>query len=236
MKHSTPDRSVLLYSGGMDSVCASWLLSPDVCLYVQMGGRYGAKEHAAHRPPPRGELLLLTGVLDLTRFEREDLIVPQRNAYLVLLAAQYGRRIMLAATAGDRSTDKDTPFVELMTGLLHHLWAPSHWNEGGDHRVELPLAGMSKRQIVAAYLAAGGDADLLTTCGGSCYSAHSLACGACKACARRWVALKLNGIDKRFDADPREYFTPEMIERALAGRYRGELEDRDILEALECGR
>ena len=44
--------------------------------------------------------------LDLSKWEREDKIIPLRNMYLIGIATNYGDEICLGATAGDRVLEK----------------------------------------------------------------------------------------------------------------------------------
>lgn len=226
-------RKVLLYSGGMDSYMASYLEEPDACVYVDVGSVYGAKEMARLASPAHG--VLVKERLDLGRFERDDLILPQRNAFMVLLAAMHGEHVVLAATSGDRSCDKDRGFALQMKRLMDHMWQEQHWTGARTFDVLLPFATVSKAQLVGQFLMAGGDEGELMKLAGSCYDARSSACGKCKACARRWVALKKNGLycDDVFDNNPRAYFTEEVMQRAREGKYRGTSEDADIVAVVE---
>lgn len=225
-------KKVLLYSGGLDSFIADFLFKPDICLYIDVKGRYSYMELANMMDPTNGKLVC-EEMANLTKYERyDDLILPQRNAFFVLQAAFHGEHIMLGATYGDRSSDKDVTFASEMEVLLNHIWKPQHWLPNGrEMKVDLPLKDFTKTELVRKYLDAGGDGQILANVV-SCYNGSSVACGKCKPCARKWVALKLNGIDAQFDTDPSKYFTPEMIQRARGGSYRGPKEDQEILVAL----
>ena len=48
----------------------------------------------------------------LGKRERNDLIIPNRNAYFILIASEYGETIYLASVNGDRSLDKDKKFFK----------------------------------------------------------------------------------------------------------------------------
>lgn len=227
---------VLLYSGGMDSVIASHLLEPHINLYVDVGSRYAAKEiHNVLQYPPKHGALIFSPKLNLGEFERDaDLILPQRNAYLVLMAAHYGERIYMAANAGDRSTDKDERFAERITDLLSHVWQPQYWlPEGRSPSLHLPYRGMTKGQMIQTYLHAGGDPQRLVR-SISCYDPIEEQCGRCRSCARKWVALESFGIpcEHVFSAHPgRAYYTPEVIEGIESGRLPGEEGTLDLLKA-----
>lgn len=220
---------VLLYSSGMDSWCARHLWRPDVCLYVDTGGRYADAELER----------LDDGVdvvgLPMRQWEREDAIVPLRNLLFACLAAQYGgndgaTQVALAATAGDRTRDKSDEFAGRSSDLLSWLWGPQWWTPGKRVDVVLPWKQLTKAGLVGAYLAAGGDADALRDRTLSCYHPTPAGehCGACKACARRWVAFAANGLPGHPDC--RDYVTRHIV--PTLGNGRGE-EDRDVLRALE---
>ena len=108
MKEQVRGKSVLLYSGGMDSLMIDFLLEPDVLLNISMNSNYDKRERESF---PKGkEIIYLDDVLNLGQYERDDAIVPNRNAHLVLLASHYGEHIMLGSVSGDRSFDKDEKF------------------------------------------------------------------------------------------------------------------------------
>ena len=92
-------KSVLLFSGGMDSVMFDLLLKPDILLYAPTGSNYESietvkiKELADKGIIDGDKLIIMYDTLDLRAFERDDLIVPNRNAYLVLLASHFGETI-----------------------------------------------------------------------------------------------------------------------------------------------
>lgn len=234
-------KSVMLFSGGLDSLCAAYLMNPDILLYVPTASTYmGAETNAlsrlmAHRYVDATKLIETGNVLKLDRYERDDMIVPNRNAHLVLLASHYGETIYLCAINGDRPHDKDPHFVELMTDLLNHMWQESPWCEGRLFNIRLPFKIRTKTSLVRAYLHEGGPpAALLISY--SCYTGNTKPCGTCKTCFRKWVALYNNGV-----AMPEDYFaqhpmTADWLEKlvpAVVSRtYRGD-EDDDWRNAIE---
>lgn len=197
--------TVFLYSGGMDSYVGAYLTDADVLLHVDTGTGYGNVEKEK-LTTPRGmeNRLHQVSLRDLAQWERpDDLILPNRNAHLVLAAGNYGNVIYLGATAGDRTNDKNEEFVGRINRLLAHLYAPQWWLPGGKEvRVELPLKPYTKRQLVEQYLRRGGDAEALSEDTFSCYhpTDEGRECGGCKPCVRKWVALMANGIAPSFDA------------------------------------
>ena len=225
-------KTVLLYSGGLDSYAASFLLKPDICLCCNMQTQYSRKEIEFMVRPAHGKLVTLSD-LKLTRFEMpESLIVPHRNALLVLMAAYYGSTIWLGAVANDLSTDKDQRFCNLMTELLKHVWQPSYWSPGVDVTVELPIRDMTKEQLIKRFIERGGNVDQLKRTV-SCYHPTLLQCGECKACIKRWMGLAACGLDdSRWAKHPADMFVGELLERVKRYEYRGFAEDELILNAL----
>lgn len=225
--------SVLLYSGGLDSYCAAHIAEPDVLLTVDTGTAYGQVELDRMTLPNIGATHRHVVLDNLSQWERADLILPGRNAHLALAAAQYGDTIYLGATAGDRVTDKDVLFAHHMTTLLAHLYQPQWWiKSGARKRVELPVKDYSKGELVAKYLELGGDPDRLVTDTFSCYyPRNGGACGECKPCVRRYIALLVNGITPDVDCAPALH---QLLTLIRDGQWdRGDAERDDVIAAYK---
>ena len=108
-KEQVRDKTVLLFSGGMDSLMINHIKQPDVLLNISMNSNYDRTERATFDSIgiDESKLINMDGVIDLGRFERDDAIIPNRNAHLILLASHYGETILLGSVSGDRSYDKD---------------------------------------------------------------------------------------------------------------------------------
>ena len=226
--------SVLLYSGGMDSYICAALHQPDVLLHIDTGTAYGDVE-AQRLEVPHGMEDRLTRIClrDLAQWERsDDLILPGRNAHLVLAAAHYGDTIMLGATAGDRTNDKNEEFVTHINRLLAHLYAPQWWiPEGRTPHVTLPIKSHSKRQLVRMYVDQGHDTHALVHETFSCYHPdHDTPCGNCKPCVRKWVALWAEGINPHQDS--LEYAKTVLQDMMTSQYSRGEQELADFETAI----
>lgn len=204
-KYTVPKRSVLLFSGGMDSVAIAHLWPADVLLYVDARTRYAAKELAHVRSLPWADVVVDQS-FDFSSWERDDALVPMRNMLFGAAAARYGNDLLFGFTAGDRPRDKDEQFTIDMTYMLSRLHETQSWCEGVEIRVRAPARHLSKGELLRAYLDAGHPVSRLVD-GISCYAAVAGHCGVCKACVRKWAALMEVGVDVRnydaaFDAAP----------------------------------
>ena len=231
-KEKVRGKTVLLYSGGMDSLIIDHLLKPDVLLNISMNSAYDARERESF---PDKEIVYLDNVIDLGRYERDDAIVANRNAHLVLLASHYGETIWLGSVHGDRSFDKDEAFYGHMETLLNHMWQEQHWTEERKFSISSPFKDRTKTDLVDEYLIKGGTPqELLQSY--SCYEGEEKHCGHCKACFRKWVALENNGIitsDGYFKENPWDApWLEEVLYQIYNGGYRG-IEDKDIVHALD---
>ena len=232
-KEEVRGKSVLLYSGGMDSLIINYLMKPDVLLNISMNSAYDARERESFSD---GEYVFLDNVIDLGKYERDDAIVPNRNAHLVLLASHYGETIWLGSVSGDRSFDKDEAFYSCMTVLLNHMWQSQHWTEERKFIISSPFKDRTKTDLVEEYLMMGGTPQSLFE-SYSCYEGKELHCGQCKACFRKWVALENNAVEYNRDtywkgAPWEAPWLEEVMYQIYNGGYRGD-EDTDIIYALE---
>lgn len=232
-------KKVLLFSGGMDSVMFDKLLKPDILLYIPSGPYYEKIETAKIKNlVDRGiidsnKLVILENVLNLSQFERDDAIVPGRNAFLILLAANYGETIYLGSVYGDRSFDKDEEFYKHMENLLNHMFDEQHFTEKRSFNVSSPFKNTTKTELLKMYLKEGGNIQNILD-SYSCYRGTEVPCGICKPCVRKAVALKNVGynIDNYFEQNP---FTAPWIKEVwdliLEHKYRGR-EDIDMINAI----
>lgn len=184
---------VLLYSGGLDSFIAAHAEPRAKLLYIDTRARYSAKELRYITSNMPRDITIDTR-LDLSGQERDDGIVPARNLLLVTLASHYGTDIILAATAGDRSTDKDDAFANMSSDLLSHIYSGVHFQGARGVVVRMPFKQATKAEMVRWYLDSGFPTRALSDCI-SCYHPEELHCGQCKACLRKWVALAYNHCD-----------------------------------------
>lgn len=239
-KERVRGKSVLLFSGGMDSIIFNKLLNPDILLYIPTKASYEQIEtEKINQLRESGEidsdkLIVCSGILDLQQFERDDAIVPNRNAFLLLIASMYGEELYLSSVNGDRSMDKDFLFYDRMTLLLDHMWQKQHWTEKRKFFIKSPFKDKTKTELVNEFLLKGGISDTLIK-SYSCYSGGEPVCGQCKPCFRKWVSLINNNIEipsGYYINNPWEAsWLKELFPLLLDSSYRGK-EDLDWLKAL----
>lgn len=232
-------KKVLLYSGGMDCYIINQLEKPDVLLYINNHSNYSDIEMQKlldlrdnKKAPWLRNLVIVDGFINMKDIERDDFIIPARNAYFILKAAEYGDEIIMGATSGDRSTDKDLLFAKQMEDLLNHIYTPSHWcKDGRTIRVDFKYKSFTKQDLITALMTERVrqhprvDFDeikemVIAELFGNSWSCYNPdhdheSCGICKPCLRKWLAiLGATNIDtsKQFVNSPREYFTPERID------------------------
>lgn len=235
-------KKVLLYSGGMDSWLISQLWNPDILLYVNLHTQYS--ENEIERLPKE----VIVEDLNLSKWERDDKIIPLRNLYLVALATNYGDEICLGATAGDRVLDKSYEFADMTSKLLSFLYSKQHWTKEREIKISLPYKSKSKHEILNMYLekdtSLSYDVKLIKawTQSFSCYVPHNNEpCFSCKPCFRKAVAfykcMQEHNVSPTIIFSKKNmqtlynYIKNNIIQDALAGKTgRGQKEELDIID------
>lgn len=229
------NKSVLLYSGGMDSYIISQLENFDTILYIDSKSKYSKIEIEFLKE--QGLNVVIDERLNLSDVEMESALVPLRNLFFVMIASYYGDRIVLGATAGDRSSDKDETFAKLTSELLSYIYKPSWWSEGREIFIDLKYKTFTKKQLLESYIINKGSVEDLATKSFSCYhpTDTNKPCGVCKPCVRKWLTLLPHGYDMsiHYEGNPRSVVTEEYIktlEKNLGTVLsRGE-EDKETIE------
>lgn len=256
-------KRVLLFSGGMDCYIINALEQPDVLLFIDNKSKYSTIERSKLEARQAAGLLpnlvIVEDFINMSELERDDYIIPSRNAYFILRAAEFGDEIILGATSGDRSTDKDKKFAKMMTNMLNHIYESSHWvgSEGRNIKVNFKYKNYTKQQLIKALIRKRMEefeftrrearkyvAKELFKKSASCYEFvgeddNYVPCGTCKPCTRKWLAiLAATGIDtgEYFATNPRGYFSPDVIEQWIAkesGPNNRGKESKEIIKTLE---
>lgn len=204
-------KKVLLYSGGMDSYIIAKLEKPDVLLYVNTRSNYAKLEIEFLNK--QGIDVVVDDRLDLGDVEMASALVPLRNLFLAMIGTYYGDEIILGATSGDRSYDKDVTFARKSTELLQYIYQPSWWSEGREININLKYKEWTKKQLVDEYLKQGYSIDDLVENSMSCYTpVEGKQCGKCKPCVRKWLfMLPYKDTAYMYDSNPRDFYTEVCI-------------------------
>lgn len=182
--------TVLLLSGGLDSLAAWRLLGLPRAIHFTLGTRAADREvdaiHAAEvafgaaaevRPLPLGHAEMPNGYL------------PLRNPLLVLAAAQLDPDVIVGQVA-EWAPDKSARFWWRLSRLATTAVRGSHQGVSGRVTVRAPMRLSTKGQLLRRYAARFGDQEARALCAftWSCYGDGGQHCGACSGCAQRYAA------------------------------------------------
>lgn len=251
--HTRTGKKVLLFSSGMDSYIINELEKPDVLVFVDNKSNYSELEMEYLRRTEHTNLVFVEDFINHSSIELDNMIIPGRNLYLVMIASYFGEEIILGATAGDRSTDKDEKFADLSSQLLSHMYSESHWCSKGDIHVNLKYKSWTKQDLVKKLVSVNEKNKIskyetvraLVYKSFSCYhpTEYGGQCNRCKPDVRKYLAiLGATGIDVSAlyneGNKPSEFFTEEVraewIEELSKDNSRGResAETLKILRAL----
>lgn len=182
----------IAFSGGLDSVCAWYLLGKPDAYFC--GGTYGPARSAS-----LGEVVAVNKMLtidtdlqrclyrariDFTPFMRDGVHHFQRELIICLAAWARGyERVSLGLIAEDVGDGVYTKSrLEIFQAAL-----------GNGFAVDAPYMDMSKSELVAAALTAGATPEMLQA-SHSCVNKSSGHCGQCDNCIQRAAAFAANGL------------------------------------------
>ena len=225
MKHA---EEVILFSAGLDSLIAAQLFPDAVLLNINFRGPCSEKELRVIRkleaiaPRIGKRIVYASNIIDLSNsaLDDGDGTILNRNAILVLIAAMYGKNIILNGTQGDIHLDKDLGFAERMNDLLEYMnrvdatpMVPCHHVDGipalqvhnrpTGFQVHIPFHDKGKPDLVHGYIKAQGDIGLLALAMSCTDPKTGGQCGVCRPCLRKFFALAWNRIYiTNWDNDP----------------------------------
>jgi len=177
---------ILLFSSGMDSLIAYYLLDKPQCLHISGHSKYSNKEFEAVKSikdmHPEMVLHIIDGQFWLRRFEEPDSNILFRNAHFALMAAHFGKHVYMPCQLGEQEIpDRSPGFFEDMSRMLTYLG-------GQDYILDPVFPYLTKQDMTGLYLAKGYPKEELWKTY-SCESAKPGRCGQCKMCARAAIAL-----------------------------------------------
>ena len=192
------EKTVLLFSGGLDSMLLEYMTNPDVLLYVDMKTSYSDVEILSLRTLPKSYKDRIKIVsLPLTEYERGNKYLPYRNLLLGTIAMQYGQHIYFGFNSTDCAPDKDKVFLRRLNYLFKHLNKNSIADMGWESKnfsFSAPLVKYTKSEAIKKCLRKGMDVELIRNIR-TCYDSISVkGCGVCPVCLRKAVALLSNDI------------------------------------------
>lgn len=205
----TPQGSVLLYSGGMDSWLINQIINPDVTLFIRIHTPNNELEYnkileLKKQGRIRNDLKIVD--FDLSPFERpsQNYFLPLRNLHFVTLAAHYGTDIYLGATGSSTHFDKNLTFAEKSADIISYLLSES---DEGPVKILLPYKDTTKTELLKIYLDQGGDIQEAYESTVSCYTPiDNKPCMECTSCMSKFVAFYNNGY-KFSDEDINKFMT-----------------------------
>lgn len=190
-------KTVLLYSGGMDSWLIDKISKPDIKLFFDIG-----------TPSCKGEIKKLSAdvIVDRTleglgKLEKDgNFIVPLRNMYFIARAAEYGDHIILGTNKTDIHNDKMPEFADKMQDILNFYYGPSldGFCEDRDIVVDFGFKKYNRAELCKLFMDMGGSVDAAIEESFSCYTPHIttssvVECHNCRPCFRKMMGFYVNG-------------------------------------------
>lgn len=198
----TPRKSVILYSGGMDSFIM-WRMHEIDGVYFDIGGRYSEQEKALVGKVNGGfktEHPITIEPLDFfgKDFEEPSGYIPYRNLIFMLKATMMGYDDVYFGMVAEWQRDKSKSFFNMTEGIAHDLGKK-------DLRIHAPYRGVSKSNVLKMYLEKGFPADDIYEYSRSCVSGTTGECGKCISCLSKYIALVNNGVYRPgyFEVEPK---------------------------------
>lgn len=218
--------SVLLYSGGLDSMCIYQLIkSRGYGKNVQgfhishdLEYEYAEREAVKEAINKYGMDIREAKIplMYLGPYEDEASgFIPLRNLLFTAIPAMEGAStIYLGAVAGEYSLDKSQEFYKKTSELFSYLL-------GRDIYIAAPYQHLTKTQLVRNALEKGVVTEEMLRSTKSCYhhvdrdGYNPIGCGKCMACVRRWIAMIDNGIEEEYREHPSLYFEKMLADTGI---------------------
>jgi 7-cyano-7-deazaguanine synthase in queuosine biosynthesis len=222
------DKSILLFSGGLDSFIAWHYLGRPTMLFIDANQSYVKKElkTVKYLAKKNKAELIIDSSFDLSRWEEKNFYIPYRNVFFAMIASIFAPLVYLIGIKGDSVDDNNSRITPVMSSFLNNF------NYNKRVKITSPFYNMTKSQIVKWYIGQGLPLDdLLQT--RSCYDRKSVGhCGRCSSCFRRWVAMENNGIREHYDQNPWEWAEARKYRKKMAAGLYDQERAEETLQAL----
>lgn len=226
-------KKILLYSGGSDCELIRRVWKPDILLYVDMKTPYSEAEKKKIKAK-RDDVVFVD--FNLNQFESRDSIIPLRNLYLLMIAANQLKdgeegEVCLGALRADTMPDKTTKFLKRSEKLLQSILIPSTGIEKGIKiKVNTSFKNKSKHELLEKCLRQGCDIQDLWNDSFSCYHpVRGKECFACKACFKKFAAFYCLADDKEKLFSKKQLDTmTKFVEEVCIPDKKHILEDRGL--------
>lgn len=199
---------VVLFSGGIDSLCLSHAVKPDKLLYFDLGLPENKFELEHMKKLNLPYELVIDDRFRLADQKLPNEVLPFRNLFLIVGAFFYGDEIYLGATSSSTNRDKNPTFANMLLELCKYIAHvpsknPPHLLEE-NMKILMPFKTKTKSQFIKEYLENGGSRETLLATR-SCYDSKELECGVCQSCIRKFVAFTNNGLPTNFNINPQKF-------------------------------
>jgi 7-cyano-7-deazaguanine synthase len=236
----TKEKSVILFSGGVDSLIGWFRMGMPDLLHVEIHHRYHELEVTAVNsisstyPELGGKLKSSQALKGVGQWEKKDAEIPARNLMLAIAAAQYGyNRIGLVCQLDERSIpDRSNDFFIHASTMLSSLF-------GRGIQLDPVFPDMDKTDMIRWFLDGfplmqserDRRIELLKKTV-ACYTPVErgtglMQCGECPACFRRVIAFELNDVRENYAQNPYMSAVAMMYWKMVqAGKYTGKRAER----------
>lgn len=202
LRQRIPKNSIMLFSGGLDSLAAWRLLGKPKAIYFAIGHKAEASELGRILAIQRGLGLdiVIDKSLDIGKYEMSNRYIPYRNLFFIMRAALYAPNVIINQIA-EWAPDKNKRFYRKTESLLNEIGRGKF--QGIDRKVKIwsPFSGMTKTELIREY-GKHWPIETLTELTISCYNPGCLPCGQCTSCVSRHVAMLNNRVRERYQTEP----------------------------------
>lgn len=185
-------KEVVLFSGGVNSICLAAKYPDSALLYVDTGNLESPVEKLAAydiaRMLGRSASFYVEMAPYIGKWRQKNGYTPNKNFFLVGIGSFYAKTVLLGAGLENKLDGRPSiGFCESVTSTINLDFNNVFIS------AKAPFINESKIDIVNDYLDNGGSEEILK----ASISCHNRCgrCGDCNPCFNRYVALKNNGIE-----------------------------------------